>query len=251
MWFDTHCHLYDLADDVAALERARRAGVAGILVVGVDPPTNEKALRLAGVEGVWAGAAFHPSAVKGWKEEWITEIETFLSREKVVAVGETGIDLYWDDSYFDDQVAAFEAHVDLAKKYEKALVIHTRNSLNETLEILERVGPPERPIFHCWSGDPDQVRRAVDIGAFISFAGNVSFKSAQGLREAACEVPRDRLLVETDSPFLTPVPHRGKTNEPAYVALVGAVVAEARGVEPDEVARLTTSNAHRAFGLET
>lgn len=251
MWFDSHSHLYELKEESqAALQRASEAGVTGVLVVGVDPATSERALELARHDGVWAGAAFHPSEVKGWKDEWAEDVSVFLEEDNVVAVGETGIDLYWDDTYLDDQRAAFDAHIALAKRYDKALVIHTRNSLHETLQILSSAGPPDRLVFHCWSGDRMQLRRALDLGAYISFAGNVSFKNAQDLREVAREVPSERLLIETDTPFLTPAPHRGTRNEPAYVVLVGTALAEARREDVEDVARLTTANAYRLFGLE-
>jgi TatD DNase family protein len=251
MWFDSHCHLYELRDEAqAAMERAAEAGVTGILVVGVDPSTSETALELARGDGVWAGAAYHPSEVKGWKDEWADDVAALLEDDDIVAVGETGIDLYWDDTYLDDQKAAFEAHIALAKRHDKALVIHTRNSLDEALEILGSVGPPDRVVFHCWSGESEHLRRALDLGAYISFAGNVSFKNAQNLREAARDVPTGRLLIETDTPFLTPVPLRGTRNEPAYVVFVGAALAEARGEEVEDVARLTTANARLRLGLE-
>ena len=129
------------------------------------------------------------------------------------------------------------------------MVIHTRESTTAAIEELESVDPPTKLIFHCWSGNTDELKRALELDAHVSFAGNVSFKSAEDLRAAALLVPPDRLLVETDSPFLAPVPHRGKPNEPAFVAAVGKAVAEARGEDESEVARATTANARRVFGL--
>ena len=250
MWFDTHCHLYDLEDPDGAVARARTAGVTNMVVLGVDPAQSARAIELTREEGVWAGAAYHPTSAKGWQDEWADEIDELLKNDSVVAVGETGIDLYWDTSYFDDQVNAFKKHIDLAKEHDKTLVIHTRDSIDETTAILEEIGPPNRLIFHCWSGSEPQAERAMALGSMISFAGNVSFKSAADLRAVARTIPPERLLIETDSPYLTPVPHRGRPNEPAYVVHVGAALAEARGQKPEEVAEITTSNAVRLFGLD-
>jgi TatD DNase family protein len=166
-----------------------------------------------------------------------------------VAVGESGLDFYRTGAPAEVQERAFADHIALAKERDKALVIHTRDSLDAALEMLERVGAPDRLVFHCWSGEPDRLRRALDTGAFISFAGNVSYPSADDLREAAGLVPGHRLLVETDSPFLAPVPRRGRPNEPANVAYVGAAVAEARNETVEDVAAITTSNAERLFGV--
>lgn len=167
----------------------------------------------------------------------------------VRAVGETGLDFYWDRSYVDDQKVAFAAHIGLAKKHDKALVIHTRDSIETTLEMLEELGPPERLIFHCWSGDEPSLQRALALGAHVSFAGNVSYSKNDSLRDAARSVPADRLLIETDSPYLSPKPVRHLKNEPAFVAHVGAAVAAARDVDVEELAALTSANARALLGV--
>ncbi|MDQ3646666.1 MAG: TatD family hydrolase [Actinomycetota bacterium] len=253
MWFDTHCHLYDLEERepaAAVLERAAAAGVEGIVVVGVEVATSKRAIQLAGEhEHVWAGAAFHPSEARGWQDPWAGEIAELLGGDKVVAVGETGIDLHWDTSYTHDQRRMFAAHIALAKEHNKALVVHTRDSIGMVLDMLEEAGAPERVIFHCWSGDLEHLDRALALGGYVSFAGNVSYKSADDLRAAAQAVPDDRLLVETDSPYLAPVPKRGRSNEPAYVIYVGEAVAAARRVSPESIGLLTTANARRAFAI--
>ncbi|MDQ3958129.1 MAG: TatD family hydrolase [Actinomycetota bacterium] len=249
MWFDSHCHLFDVADPEAAVERAAAAGVDGMLVCGTDVPTSERALELAGAPEVWAAVGVHPTSAREWDERVAERIETLLESSKAVAVGETGLDMYWDTSFVDVQREVFEAHVELAKRCARALVIHTRSSIDEALDTLEAVTPPDRFVFHCWSGDADQMERALGLGAFVSFAGNVSFKSADDLRALAARVPGDRLLVETDSPYLAPVPKRGKPNEPAFVTFVGAAVAEARGESPAGVAAATSRNARRLLGI--
>lgn len=253
MWFDTHCHLYELEEQGPldeVVDRATAAGVQDILCVGVDPGSALRCLELAkSYEGVHAGAAYHPTEAKGWKDSWADAIDELLQAPEVRAVGETGLDLYWDKSYLDDQLRMFASHIALAKKHEKALVIHTRESVGEALDALDGAGAPARVVFHCWSGSSDDLSRALGLGAYISFAGNVSYKNAGPLREAAAAVPRDRLLVETDAPYLAPVPHRGRRNEPAFVMHVGEAVAEARGEEVELVAEQTTANARTVFGV--
>lgn len=250
MWFDSHCHLFDVEGGPAeAVARAAERGVTGMLVCGTDVATSESAVELSELPGVWAAAGLHPTSAKEWDGEAAARLEGLLGRERVVAVGETGLDMYWDTSFLDVQEQVFKAHVAWAKEHDKALVIHTRSSVDEALALLERMSPPERLVFHCWSGDREQMGRALELGSFVSFAGNVTFKSAADLRELAALVPADRLLVETDSPYLAPVPHRGKRNEPAHVALVGTAVAEARGEAVEAVAEATTSNALRLLGL--
>ena len=250
MWFDSHCHLFDVEGDPAdAVARAADMGVTDMLVCGTDLATSARAAELAELPGVWAAAGLHPTSAREWTDEVGAGIEELLGRERLVAVGESGLDLYWDTSFLDVQERVFETHIAWAKRYDKALVIHTRSSVDEALALLERVSPPERLVFHCWSGDRAQMERALDLGSFVSFAGNVTFKSAAPLRELAAAVPEDRLLVETDSPYLAPVPHRGKPNEPAHVALVGVAVAEARGESVEAVAEATTSNAQRLLAI--
>lgn len=250
MWFDSHCHLFDVDDGPAAVVgRAADAGVTAMLVCGTDYDTSAAAAELTGLPGVWAAAGLHPTSAREWSEEGAARLEELLRRERVVAVGESGLDLYWDTSFLDVQRKVFAAHVAWAKELDKALVIHTRNSVDEALAALEEASPPQRLVFHCWSGTAAQMGRALDLGSFVSFAGNVTFKNAGDLRQLAAAVPEDRLLVETDSPYLAPAPHRGKPNEPAFVALVGAAVAEARGEPVEAVAAATTENARRLLGL--
>ena len=253
VWFDTHCHLYDVTDDLPSLlGRAGHAGVRGVVTLGVDATTSRRCAQIASEhDDVWSGAAYHPSETQGWHASWISDIESVAHDPNVVAIGESGLDYHWDRSFIDSQQRAFAAHIGLAKTLDKALVIHTRDSSRAALEMLDRAGAPQRLVFHCWTGSPDELRDALGLGAYISFAGNVSYKNAPQLRDAARLVPRDKLLVETDSPYLAPEPHRGKPNEPAYVAAVGRAVAAARGEELEVVADATTKNARALFGLAT
>ena len=225
-------------------------GVQQMVAIGIEVASSERALAIASEhEGVYSSAGVHPNDATEWTEEAGKRIDELLAHDEVVAVGETGLDFYRDYTPQDVQRGAFRDHVALAKAHSKALVIHTRDSTTAAIEELEAVGPPEKLIFHCWSGNTDELTRALELGAHVSFAGNVSFKSAGNLRDAARLVPDDKLLVETDSPYLAPVPHRGKPNEPGFVAAVGRAVAEARGQDEADIARATTANARRIFGL--
>lgn len=251
MWFDSHCHLHlcDGATTEQILDHARDAGVANVVTVGTDPGSSRAAVASTEDDRVYAVAGVHPNSANEWDGAARSEIERLLASPRVVGVGESGLDFYRDHVEPAQQERAFRDHIALAKEHDKALVIHTRSSVDTALDLLVAEGPPQRFVFHCWSGDDDQLRRALDLGAYVSFAGNVSFKTAQNLREAAALVPPDRLLVETDSPYLAPVPFRGKANEPARVVFVGEAVAAARGEDTGVVARRTTDNALRLFGL--
>ena len=253
MWFDSHCHLHlceqrEPVDDVVA--RARAAGASALVTVGIDPDSSRRALEIATAHGLWASAGVHPNSAAGYNDSTTTEIEALLAAERVVAVGESGLDFYRDHAARGDQERAFRAHIELAKRFDSALIIHTRSSVSRALEMLEDSGPPARFVFHCWSGDERELSRALALGAFVSFAGNVSFSSAQSLRAASATVPEDRLLIETDAPFLTPVPHRGGPNEPAFAPLVGAAVARVRGVDATRIATVTSANARTLLALD-
>jgi TatD DNase family protein len=252
VWFDSHCHLYDLGgaqEIAAAVERARAGSVEDMLVPGVDLESSLRAIEIAINHRLWAAVGIHPSETSDWKRSSIDGIDELVSHPRVIAIGETGLDFYRDHAPRDLQRANLAEHIDLAKKHSKALIIHTRESVSAALEMLEQHGAPDKVVFHCWSGDEAELRGALAMGAYVSFAGNISFKSAQSLRTAVQLVPSDRLMVETDSPYLTPVPHRGKRNEPAYVPFVGAAAAEARGEAVEEVAEATSVNARRLYGI--
>lgn len=250
MWFDSHCHLHLCAENEPVgdlVDRARSGGVDGTVTIGIDVESSRISRDIAHDHGVWFAAGLHPNSADEWDGETEEALRSIAADERCVAIGETGLDFYRNGAPRDRQERVFRAQVDLAKETDKALVIHTRDSLVAALEVLEECGAPDRFVFHCWSGT--EVERALDLGAFISFAGNVSFPSADDLRSAARVVPADRLLVETDAPFLSPVPKRGRPNEPARVALVGAAVATAREEPEESVAERTTANALRLFGL--
>jgi TatD DNase family protein len=248
---DTHCHLDMLADVDDLIARMREAGVERAVTIGVDLPSSEWAVGAAERhDALWATVGLHPHDAKSRTDELMTRLEELASAERVVALGETGLDYHYDNSPRDVQREVFVEQIRMAHRVGKALVIHTREAWDDTFAILEREGVPERTVFHCWSGDAAHARRAVELGAVLSFSGTVTFAKASDLREAATVAPLDRIVVETDAPFLTPHPHRGKRNEPAFVRFVAEKIAEVRSVDVEEVERATTVTAARLFGWE-
>jgi TatD DNase family protein len=259
-WTDDHCHLgwdgdeppavatVDAVDAVdAVVAEARAAGVERLITVGTDAERSAEAVATArrhpGV--VWATVGLHPhDATDG-----LDGLAPLLSEPEVVAVGECGLDYHYDHSPREVQREVFAAQIALAHAHDLALVIHTREAWDDTFAILDEAGVPARTVFHCFSGGPDEARACLDRGALLSFSGIVSFPSADDLRAAAALCPADRLLVETDSPYLAPVPHRGKKNQPAWVTLVGEAVAAARGERVEAVAEATWHNATDAYRL--
>jgi TatD DNase family protein len=234
-------------DDV--LGRMRDAGVERAVTIGVDLASSEWAVNAAAAHSpLWATVGLHPHDAKDRTDALMERLEELAARPRVVAVGETGLDYHYDNSPRDVQRAVFAEQIGMAKRAGTALVIHTRDAWDDTFAILEREGVPERTVFHCWSGDADRARRAVDLGATLSFAGTVTFKNADALREAAVATPIERIVVETDSPFLTPQPHRGRRNEPAYVRLVSEAVAGLKRIAAAEAERVFSENASRLFG---
>lgn len=249
-WTDDHCHLHardaDAQAVAGAVEAASAAGVARMITVGCDLADSAAAIAVAAShEGVHATAGVHPhEAAQG-----IDGLEALLGAPEVVAVGECGLDYFYEHSPREVQRAVFAAQIALAFAHDLALVIHTRDAWAETFDILDAEGAPPRTVFHCFTGGPEEARRCLDLGAMLSFSGIITFPSAGDVREAAVLCPGDRILVETDAPFLAPVPHRGKPNQPAWVPVVGAAVAEAQGREVAEVAALTWENATRTYRL--
>ncbi|MFN8034396.1 MAG: TatD family hydrolase [Acidimicrobiia bacterium] len=247
-WVDSHCHLQSVEGGAdAAIARAREAGVETMVCVGTDLETSMQAVQLAGrFPEVLATVGLHPHDASKLAAEW-GRLEPLAQSDRVVAIGEAGFDLYYEHSPRSEQEAAFRWQIRLAKRLDLALVIHTRDAWDDTFRVLGEEGAPGRTVFHCFTGGPAEARRALDLGASLSFSGIVSFRNADELREAVALTPLDRMLVETDAPYLSPEPHRGKPNEPALVGLVGEAVAVTRGAAPEVVARATAENARAAF----
>ena len=281
-WFDSHCHLQSEFSEegtgpgpgphasrlAGTIARAAEAGVAGMVCVGTGARSSTEAVDLvrtmrrpdspAVAEGVglWATVGLHPhDAVDGVNSlDGLLRAEVGAGAESgagpvVVAIGECGLDYHYDHSPRPVQREAFALQIELAHRHRLALVVHTREAWDDTLDLLAAGGVPERTILHCFTGGPDEARRCLDLGAWLSFSGVVTFKNAADVREAAALCPLDRLLVETDSPFLAPVPHRGTLNEPSRVPVVGAAIAQVKGVGTARLAEASTANARAVFAL--
>jgi TatD DNase family protein len=246
-WIDTHAHVHDdkmAKTPVESLQAARDNGVQAFVVIGTDAHTSQAAINVAANNlDVWATVGLHPhDATNG-----VDSIIPFINSPRVVAIGECGLDYYYEHSPRDVQRRAFEEQIALAKQHDLTLVIHTRDAWDDTFDVLDAAEMPSNTIIHCFTGGPDEARKCLDRGAYLSFSGIVTFKNAVDVQEAAKICPLDRLLVETDSPFLAPVPHRGKPNEPAHVAIVGTAIADLKALAVSEVAAATTANARRVF----
>ena len=260
---DSHCHL-DIRDgdqplDVHdALAMAAGVGVTRVIQIGCDLPSARWSVELArSHRGVWAGVGLHPNEAPRLQAESgaealeaaYAEIESLVAHDEVRAVGETGLDYFrTGEAGRGIQEASFRRHIALAKSADKALVIHDRDAHDGVIRVLEDEGPPRRVVFHCFSGDVDMARHCSERGWYLSFAGVLSFKNAQGLRDACASVPLDRILVETDAPFLTPVPHRGRPNASYLIPLTVRVMAEVHNVEEAVITSHLWANSETVFG---
>jgi TatD DNase family protein len=241
---DTHCHL-DMCED-GSLERARDAGLSRIATIGMNPESFDTALGLAGAnDDVFAIVGIHPNESAGFDADALAAVHESAQADKVVAIGETGLDYYREHSPHDDQRRSFAAHLELAGELDLPVVIHTRQAEEDTFKALR--GFDGTVILHCFSA-PDRVDECIDRGYICSFAGNVTYPKSRDLQRAAKRIPDDQLLVETDAPFLAPQAVRGKANEPGNVTHTARFVAELRGVEYDELDALVERNATRVFG---
>lgn len=258
--YDNHCHLeIQDGDDAlsldAQLERAVAVGVIGVVQAGGDIDSSRwSAWAAASHPRVLAAVAIHPNeapayAAAGRLDEAIAVIDELAAQPRVRAIGETGLDFFrTDEDGLPAQYESFEAHIALAKKHDIAMQIHDRDAHQAVLDTLRRVEAPERTVFHCFSGDADMARIAADRGYYLSFAGNVTFKNAQNLRDALAVTPRERILVETDAPFLTPTPYRGRPNAPYLVPVTVRFLAAELGIDVDELSGQVAENTLRAYG---
>lgn len=268
MWIDTHCHIHGEADPILLARQARLAGVTSLVCIGTDVPTSHQAIGVAStieseirdgsddLPRAYSTVGLHPHDASNQGMAGVSGIEHLLKQNlpygtrNIVGVGECGLDYFYENSPKSDQQSAFRVQIELAKKFNLALIVHTRDSWEDTFSILKEQGIPERFVFHCFTGDVELARRALDLGAYLSFSGMVTFKNAEEIRAAASFVPLDRMVIETDSPFLAPIPHRGKTNVPAYVSVVGKFIAELRKIQIDEFSDATNRAATECFSLE-
>lgn len=248
---DTHCHI-DLdefdEDRAEAIRRAEAAGVRDMLVIGFEPERWQAAEALAErCKGLRVAAGLHPNSADRFSQEILDDIARQTEREDVVAIGETGIDLYWKAVPLETQQEAFRAQIELSRDRDLPFIVHQRDAEAEVLEVLESYSPPLNGVLHCFTGDWDYARRVLDCGMHVGLGGAITFKSRTELHDAAARIPLDRIVLETDAPFMAPVPYRGKRNEPSYVREVAARLAELRGMSIEEIAEVTTRNAQRLF----
>lgn len=253
MWVDSHCHLDfpDFADDLeATVARAAEAGVTTMLTICTRLTKADQVLAVAErFPNIFASVGVHPHEVAAEGLATVERLAELAQHPKVVGFGETGLDFYYDHGPRDLQEASFRAHIAAARRCRLPVIIHTRNADEATIRILddEMANEPFAGVLHCFTASERLARRAVALGLYISFSGIITFKKADELRTIASGLPEDRLLVETDAPYLAPVPHRGRRNEPAHTALTGQTLARLRAVDAAEMARTTTANFFRLF----
>ena len=253
-WFDSHCHLENerFADNLPdVLSRMADAQVRKCILAGSDRDTSRKIVQLAAeIPGVYGAVGFHPHEARTWQSSDPALLEAWLKEERIVAIGEIGLDYYYDHSPRDMQQAVFEEQLRFAYEHHAPTIFHVRDAHGDMIDILRaQSGKLPAGVLHCYSGSVESAKIYLDMGFYLSFAGPVTFKNAKQLVDVAAYCPADRLLVETDSPYLAPEPMRGKRNEPAFVRFVGQRVAEIRGVAPEELMALATENTCRLFGI--
>jgi len=255
MLIDTHCHLdFDRFDDDrdAVLRRAEEADVRRIIVPAIELENCQDVLDLASkYSGVYAAVGVHPNSTSAWETSWLNEVQRFANHPKVVAIGEIGIDYYWDDSPKEIQHQSFSAQLNLAADLDLPVIIHNREAGEDVIRLLakSRLAGGERPgVLHSFSADWHIAEAALEMGFYIGITGPVTFKKADDLRDTVAKLPLNRILVETDAPFLAPQPRRGKRNEPSYVTFVAEQIALLHDLSIEEISEITTTNARRLFG---
>ena len=255
MLIDSHCHIDDTrydADREAMIQRAKDAGIGHFVTIGCDLETSKSAVALAQTHPfISATVGVHPHEVKHIKDGWYDEFRTLAKSGRIVAYGEIGLDYHYDHSPRDVQRTRFREQVRLARELRLPIVIHTREAQEDTIAILKEEKAGEvGGVFHCFSGDAWLAKDALDLGFYLSFSGVITFQNAAMLRDIVKTVPLDRIMVETDAPYLTPAPHRGKRNEPAYVRHVADKIAELHGISVQQVEDTTTQNTKRLFRIK-
>jgi len=253
MLIDTHCHLHDARfdeDRAEAINRAREAGVQAMITIGCDLDTTQKAQALSLIhDDIYFSAGFHPHEAKLAHKNAADLLRPFALHKRCVAIGECGLDYYYDHSPRDVQMDVFVQQAHLAAELQKPLVVHVREAFDDCLTVLDSVPNLKTVVIHCFTGSLSVAKTMVDRGYYLSIPGIVTFKAPGELVEVVAQIPLDRLLVETDSPYLAPLPYRGKRNEPAYVVKVAEKVAEIKAMALDEVAAILTDNSKRVFQI--
>jgi TatD DNase family protein len=253
---DSHCHLdFDGFDEdrQEVLQRACESGVQAIILPSVDLANIQAILKLSlNHSMVYAAIGIHPNSTAGWHDDWLITLRKYSTLAKVVAVGEIGLDYYWEKSAPTVQQRAFSRQLELAAELELPVIIHNREANDDVIRLLltSPLAGKENPgVLHSFSGDWATARAALDLGFYLGLTGPLTYKKAEELRGIAARAPLERLLIETDAPFLAPHPYRGRRNEPAYVRLIAEQLANIRGMSLEEIANATTANAHRLFRL--
>lgn len=249
MLIDTHCHLYfkDLIDRLdEVLENARENDVLKMIIVGINGASNQRAIQLAKEYNLYASIGIHPSDVDNAD---FNEVLLYKDEPRVVAIGETGIDLYWRQDNLDRQEKMFVKHIELAIELDLPLIIHMRDSFEKIYDILVKYKGRVRGVFHCFTLGLEEAMKIIDLGFYLGIGGVLTFKNAKELQEAVTKVPVDRLILETDAPYLAPHPFRGKINEPAYTKYVAIKLAQILNVSYEEIQKITTNNTKRLFRL--
>jgi TatD DNase family protein len=267
-WIDSHCHLQrefhpEETNVLGVAGQASEAGVGGLVCAGTGADSSREALSVAGLLRsapgpgntafeAWATVGLHPHDARLGLAEVEAVLEEGLAerRDVVVGVGECGLDYHYENSPRDVQREVFAEQASLARRHDLALVVHSRDAWDDTLEMLSGDDIPDRIVLHCFTGGPDVARHCLDLGAYLSFSGVVTFKNASDVREALQLCPLERLMVETDAPFLAPVPHRGQRNKPAWVRIVGEAVAEIKAMPVEEIVAATVTSTHAVFGVD-
>ena len=251
MLIDSHAHLVSLDNLDDVLFRAKENNVSKIVAISSDIPSTERTISLAeNNDYIFATTGVHPHSADQTNEEVLKGIERFAGHEKVVAIGETGLDYFYMNSEKEVQINSFTEHIRLGRKHNLPVIIHVRDADEDMQTILREETAADIPgVIHCFTGNYDTAVKYLDLGYYISFSGIITFKRSEELRDAARKIPSDKILIETDSPYLAPVPHRGKPNEPSFVKHVADTLAEVRGVSFSEIAEITKSNAETLFRI--
>lgn len=247
---DTHAHI-DMAEDIdAVIKNAHDSNVKKIIIPSVEEKYFEKVINIAeSHENIFCQLGIFPSEAKSWSGKTADNIRRLAKNEKVVAVGEVGLDYYWDKSFVDEQKNMFKEQILLANELGLPIVVHDREAHKDSIDILKEYNKGSDVLFHCFSGSVEMMKECVKYGWYIAIGGVVTFKNAKKMKEVAVEVPLERLMLETDSPYLTPVPYRGKTNEPAYVKFVAEEIAKLRNDSVENIMKITSSNAEKVFRI--
>lgn len=249
MLIDTHCHLNfeDFENRLDSIvKRAKENDVFNMVIIGIDGVSNKKAIDLANHYNFVASVGIHPSNVD---DHSFDEVLKYVDNDKVVAIGETGIDLYWRTDNLERQIAMFRLHIELAIQKKLPLIIHMRNSFDEIYRVLQEYEGQVEGVFHCFNLSNIEATKIIDLGFYLGIGGVLTYKNAQDLQRAVTLVPRDKLILETDSPYLPPTPHRGKQNEPSYMKYVAEKLADLLEISYEEVKIITTANVEKLFKI--